>query len=114
MPREVKSCPSAADAILRMYQGPDKTELSEDPAYLAVVSSVKEVELAELKVCQKMLDKAIKALIERRLVPCIEIQQVDEDWCFDHCSRECPDEECWKKFLEEDTDGERTESGPFC
>lgn len=66
--------------------------------------------MIELKVCQKMLDKAIKALVKHKLVPCIEVRQVDEDWCIDHCSRECPDEECWRKFLEEDTDDERTES----
>ena len=101
MPREVMNYPSPADVLLKMCQGPDKTELSEDPAYQAVVSSVKEAELTELKVCQEKLDKAIKALIEHKLVPCIEVRQVDEDWCIDHCSRECPDKECWKKFLEE-------------
>ena len=57
--------------------------------------------MLELKVCQMKLNKAIKALVKHKLVPCIEIQQVDEDWCIDHCSKECPDEECWKKFLEE-------------
>ena len=66
------------------------------------------VKMIELKACQKKLDKAIKALIEHRLVPCIEIQQVDEDWCIDHCSKECPDEECWKKFLEEDHESVRS------
>lgn len=71
-----------------------------------LVSAVKEVELTELKASQKKLDKAIKALVEHQLTPCHEIMQVDEDWCLNHCERECPDEECWRKFLEEETSNE--------
>lgn len=58
MPREVMSCPSAADALLRMYQGPDKTELSEDPAYQPTFTSAKEIELKEI---QSAVDGVIKA-----------------------------------------------------
>ena len=58
MPREVMNCPSAADAILRMYQGPDKTELSEDPAYQPTFTSGKEIELKEI---QDTVDGVIKA-----------------------------------------------------
>lgn len=43
MPREVMNCPSAADALLRMCQGPDKTELSEDPAYQPTFTSEKDI-----------------------------------------------------------------------
>lgn len=58
MPREVMNCPSAADALLRMYQGPDKTELSEDPAYQPTFTSGKEIELKEI---QDTVDGVIKA-----------------------------------------------------
>ena len=71
-----------------------------------LVTLVKGIELTELKACQRKLDRAIKALVKHELTPCFEIQQVDEDWCMDHCSRECPDEECWRKFLEEETSDE--------
>ena len=69
MPREVKSCPSAADALLRMYQGPDKTELSEDPAYRATFTG-KEIELKEIQsavdvaiACQEKVRAKIEDLI---------------------------------------------------
>lgn len=67
---EVKNCPSAADALLRMYQGPDKTELSEEPAYKPTFTSGKEIELKEIQsavdvaiACQEKVRAKIEDLI---------------------------------------------------
>ena len=85
MPREVMNCPSAADALLRMCQGPDKTELSEDPAYRATFTSGKEIELKEI---QSAVDVAIacqekvRAKIEDLIVEAVRnvgIEVVDKE-----------------------------------
>ena len=59
---------SAADALLMMCQGPDKTELSDEPAYRA---TAKEAELEEIQstvdgvaiACQEMLRTKIEDMI---------------------------------------------------
>ena len=85
MPREVMNCPSAADALLRMYQGPDKTELSEDPAYKPTFASGKEIGLKEI---QSAVDAAIacqekvRAKIENLIVEAVQnvgIEVVDKE-----------------------------------
>lgn len=65
MPREVMNYPSPADVLLlKMCQGPDKTELkdlSEDPAYQATLTSAEKIELKEI---QDAVDGIIKTCRE--------------------------------------------------
>lgn len=82
--RKVMNCPSAADALLRMYQGPDKTELSEDPAYQATFTG-KEIELKEIQdavdvaiTCQEKVRAKIEDLIVEA-VRNVGIEVVDKE-----------------------------------
>lgn len=87
--REVMNCPSAADALLRMYQGPDKTELkdlSEEPSYRATFTSGEEIELEEI---QGTVDGVLnawqelfKAKVEDKIVEAVRnvgIEVVDKE-----------------------------------
>ena len=83
--KEVMNCPSPADALLMMCQGPDKTELSEEPSYRATFTSGKEVELEEV---QSAVDVAItcqekvRAKIEDLIVEAVRnvgIEVVDKE-----------------------------------
>lgn len=58
MSREVMNYPSPADVLLKMCQGPDKTELSEEPAY-RVTATAKEI---QEKVRAKIEDLIVEAV----------------------------------------------------
>lgn len=90
MPREVMNYPSPADVLLlKMCQGPDKTELkdlSEDPAYQATLTSAEKIELKEIqdavdgiiKTCREEL----RAKIEDKIVEAVRnvgIEVVDKE-----------------------------------
>lgn len=85
MPRKVMNCLSPADALLRMYQGPDKTELSEDPAYQPTFTSGEEIELEEIQdtvdvviTCQEKVRAKIEDLIVEA-VRNVGIEVVDKE-----------------------------------
>lgn len=67
MPREVMNCPSAADALLRICQGPDKTELkdlSEEPSYRATATAKEIQEMFRAKIEDKIVEAVRNVGIE--------------------------------------------------